>query len=122
MGHRPTSQGPAPHFHRTYDETFYVLHGTVRLYDGTRWLDAQAGDLLHVPAGGIHAFTNASGAPASVLMLMTPGADRAVYFDELARVASGDHEPSPDELAALISRHDSVMVFEPTRTPEGSAR
>jgi mannose-6-phosphate isomerase-like protein (cupin superfamily) len=60
-----TSGGPGPHFHRTYDETFYVISGTVRLYDGNRWFDADPGDMLYVPAGGIHAFTNDSGAPAS---------------------------------------------------------
>jgi mannose-6-phosphate isomerase-like protein (cupin superfamily) len=61
------SGGPGPHFHRTYDETFYILAGTIRLHDGTRWLDTTPGDMLYVPAGGIHAFTNTSGAPASML-------------------------------------------------------
>lgn len=45
----PASGGPGPHFHRTYDETFYILAGTVRLYDGTRWFDATPGDMLYVP-------------------------------------------------------------------------
>ena len=31
--------GPDPHFHRTLTESFYILTGTVRIYDGTRWLD-----------------------------------------------------------------------------------
>jgi hypothetical protein len=30
------SGGPGPHFLRTYDETFYIIAGTVRLYDGSR--------------------------------------------------------------------------------------
>ena len=38
----PHAGGPQPHFHRTFSEAFYVLSGTVRLYDGTRWLDAAA--------------------------------------------------------------------------------
>src|SRR3569623_1961090 len=29
--------GPAPHFHRSITESFYVLSGTVRLYDGNEW-------------------------------------------------------------------------------------
>src|SRR6266545_3585877 len=64
----PTSGGPGPHFHRTYAEPFYV------------------------PAGGIHGFTNTSGAPASMLMLLTPGADRAAYFAELAHIAADGRE------------------------------
>lgn len=106
----PASSGPGPHFHRTYDETFYLLTGTVRLYDGTRWFDAHPGDMLHVPAGGIHGFTNTSGAPASMLMLLTPGANRAAYFNELARIDASGHEPSDAEWADVFARHDNVML------------
>lgn len=58
----PSSAGPSPHFHRTVSGTFYILEGCVRLYDGDRWFDAYPGDLLHVPAGGVHGFANTSGA------------------------------------------------------------
>ena len=34
--------GPGPHFHRSISEAFYVLSGTVRLYDGTEWVDGNA--------------------------------------------------------------------------------
>ena len=36
--------GPAPHFHRSITESFYVLSGTVGLYDGSDWTDAGPGD------------------------------------------------------------------------------
>jgi quercetin dioxygenase-like cupin family protein len=104
------SGGPDPHFHRTYAETFYVLSGTIRLYDGTTWHDARPGDLLYVPRGGVHAFTNASGAPASMLMLMTPGADRGAYFAELAEIAASGRDLAADEWAELHARHDNVML------------
>jgi mannose-6-phosphate isomerase-like protein (cupin superfamily) len=48
--------GPSPHFHRTISESFFILSGTVRLYDGKEWVDATAGDYCYVPEGGIHAF------------------------------------------------------------------
>jgi mannose-6-phosphate isomerase-like protein (cupin superfamily) len=105
-----TASGPGPHFHRTYAETFYVTQGSVRLYDGVTWRDTQPGDMLHVPAGGIHAFTNTSGKPASMLMLMTPGVDRAAYFDELARVAGMDRDATSEEWADLMRRHDNVIL------------
>ena len=106
----PASGGPGPHFHRTYAETFYVLAGTIRLYDGTRWFDATPGDMLYVPPGGIHGFTNASGAPASMLMLLTPGADRAAYFGELAAIADNGRELSGAEWSEVFARHDNVML------------
>src|SRR3954451_17214100 len=62
MGTEPT--GPGPHFHRSISESFYVLNGIVRLYDGAEWVEAGPGDFLFVPEGGIHAFRNESGEPA----------------------------------------------------------
>ncbi len=105
-----TSGGPSPHFHRTYAETFYILAGTVRLYDGHTWFDANPGDLLYVPPGGIHAFRNDSGAPASMLMLLSPGADREAYFAELAQITAEQRELTDDEWTDLLTRHDNVMV------------
>src|SRR5947209_7855631 len=61
--------GPDPHWHRTISESFFVLSGTVALYDGRTWLDAGPGDFLYVPEGGVHGFRNESGAAASMLLL-----------------------------------------------------
>ena len=102
----PEPSGPSPHFHRTISESFFVLSGTVRLYDGARWLDATAGDFLHVPVGGIHAFRNESGAPAEMLLLFTPGAPREAYFAGLAERAASGREPSEQERAAFLRAHD----------------
>ena len=72
----PMATGASPHFHRTITESFFVLAGVVSLYDGGRWRDAGPGDFAHVPEGGLHGFRNDSGAPASMLILFTPGAPR----------------------------------------------
>jgi len=98
--------GPGPHFHRTISESFYVLSGTIRLYDGERWIDGRPGDFMHVPEGGIHAFRNESGAPASMLILFAPGAPREDYFETLARVGEG-LELSDEEKTAFYLRHDT---------------
>ena len=96
-----------------------MVSGSVRLYDGRRWRDAEPGDTLYVPPGGIHAFTNASGAPASMLMVMTPGADRGAYFTELAGIASSGRELTDCEWSALHARHDNVMVDDPDAGLDG---
>jgi quercetin dioxygenase-like cupin family protein len=101
--------GPDPHFHRTISESFYVLAGTIRLYDGARWLDGTAGDFLFVPEGGIHAFRNESGAPASMLILFAPGAPREDYFETLARVAEG-MVLGDEEKIAFYLRHDTFWT------------
>ena len=105
----PAPGGPAPHFHRTMSEAFYVLTGTVRLYDGRDWVDGYPGDFLFVPEGGIHGFRNESGEPASMLILFAPGADREDYFETLDRVGRG-LEMSDEERAAFFLRHDTFWI------------
>lgn len=102
--------GPAPHFHRTMSEAFFVLAGTVRLTDGARTLDAGAGDFLYVPAGGVHGFRNESGEPASMLILFAPGAPREAYFEELADITRTGRRLAPEEWTELYARHDQYMV------------
>ncbi len=98
--------GPDPHFHRTISESFFVLSGAVRLFDGARWIDATAGDFLFVPEGGLHAFRNESGEPASMLILFAPGAPREAYFEGL----SGLGQLSDEEKAEFFIRHDTYWV------------
>ena len=98
--------GPEPHFHRTMTESFFVLSGTVRLYDGRSWVDAGPGDFLHVPVGGVHAFRNDSGAPAEMLLLFTPGAPREAYFAGLAELAASGRTLSDEEQSAFLAAHD----------------
>jgi mannose-6-phosphate isomerase-like protein (cupin superfamily) len=102
----PRPSGPDPHFHRSISESFFVLDGTVRLYDGRTWRDATAGDFLFVPEGGVHAFRNESGERASMLILFAPGAPREGYFEGLA----GLDGRSEQEKAEFYLRHDTFWL------------
>jgi quercetin dioxygenase-like cupin family protein len=97
--------GPGPHFHRSITESFYVLSGTVKLFDGTAWIDGRPGDFLFVPEGGLHGFRNDDG-PATMLILFTPGAPREDYFETLGRVSEGE-TMTDDERTAFMLRHDT---------------
>jgi mannose-6-phosphate isomerase-like protein (cupin superfamily) len=108
MSGAPT--GPSPHFHRTITESFFVISGTVRLFNGDVWVDARPGDFLYVPQGGIHAFGNDSGEPASMLILFTPGAPREAYFEALAEIAVSGRTPSDEEMLELLLAHDQYSV------------
>jgi mannose-6-phosphate isomerase-like protein (cupin superfamily) len=105
----PASGGPGPHFHRTINESFYVLAGTIKIYDGRRWIDAQPGDFVHVPEGGLHGFRNESNAVASMLIHFAPGAPREAYFEGNARFAR-DGSPATDILDEFRRLHDNYFV------------
>jgi mannose-6-phosphate isomerase-like protein (cupin superfamily) len=102
----PEPSGPDLHFHRSISESFYILSGTVRIYDGSRWIETTPGDFVHVPEGGIHAFRNESGAPASMLLHFAPGAPREGYFEGLPNLGGASEE----ERAEFFLRHDTFWL------------
>jgi mannose-6-phosphate isomerase-like protein (cupin superfamily) len=102
----PNGGGPGPHFHRTMSEAFFVLSGTVRLYDGNDWIDGHPNDFLYVPPGGIHGFRNEADASVSLLMLFAPGAPREAYFEGLAHLA----DLSDEERAEWFIKNDNHSV------------
>lgn len=102
----PALSGAKLHFHRTISESFFVLSGTVSIYNGNEWMATTAGDFEYVPPGGIHGFRNDSGAPASMLILFAPGAPREAYFDGLVHV----NELSASEQDDFFKLHDNLWV------------
>lgn len=102
----PEPGGPGPHFHRTISESFYILTGTVKIFDGTNWIDANPGDFVHVPVGGIHGFRNESGRPASMLLHFAPGAPREGYFEGLPKLG----ELSEEERIDFFLKHDNFWL------------
>jgi mannose-6-phosphate isomerase-like protein (cupin superfamily) len=102
----PAAGGPGPHFHRAMSEAFFVLSGTMKLYDGRDWLDGSAGDFLYVPPGGVHGFRNEADEPASILMLFAPGAPREYYFEGLAQL----HNLTDDERREWFVKNDNFFI------------
>ena len=102
----PNGGGPGPHFHRAMSEAFFVLSGTVKLYDGTDWIDGHPNDFLYVPPGGIHGFRNEADEPTSILMLFAPGAPREAYFEGLAQLG----DLTDEERAEWFIKNDNFFV------------
>jgi quercetin dioxygenase-like cupin family protein len=63
---------PPPHIHYGTDETYCLLEGEVEVLDGERTFTAQAGSVVHIPKGTLHAWRNATTEPARALLLITP--------------------------------------------------
>ena len=107
---QPHAGGPKPHVHRTFSEAFYILEGTVKLYDGSSWLDTGPGDFVYVPEGGIHAFSADSDEPAAMLILFAPGIPRERFFQATADIANSGRQLTPEEWTAFYAEHDQFMV------------
>lgn len=68
----PETTGPGAHAHAE-DDVFYVIAGTMSFLVDDRWIDAEAGSFVLVPAGVTHDFENRSAARAGVLNISAPG-------------------------------------------------
>ena len=104
------SPGAAPHLHRTFSESFYVLEGKPSFFDGETWTEGGPGFFLYVPRGGIHGFKNASPAPATFLILFSPGIPREGYFEALAEIGATGRQMSKADWDELYARFDQTMV------------
>ncbi|WP_020518851.1 cupin domain-containing protein [Catelliglobosispora koreensis] len=102
--------GAGAHFHRSFSESFYVMSGVMTFFNGDKWIDVEEGGFLYVPPGGIHGFSNNSGADASMLILFAPGIAREAYFEELADIRRTGRTPSEQEWADLFARHDQINL------------
>jgi mannose-6-phosphate isomerase-like protein (cupin superfamily) len=107
---QPRSGGSDPHFHRKFSESFFIVSGTVEIYSGTEWVPMSAGDFVHVPAGGIHAFRNVSHELASMLVIFAPGEAREDYFRELADISNTGRKLSEAEWDQLYATYDNTLA------------
>lgn len=106
----PRTPGAAPHYHRTFSESFYVLSGELTLFVDGRWQPYRPGDFALAREEGVHGFRNDGDEPAAVLILFTPGIAREAFFAEMAEIGRSGRTPSKEEMAAIYARHDQVMV------------
>jgi quercetin dioxygenase-like cupin family protein len=92
--------GGRPPLHRhDFDETFYVLEGELTFQLGDERSTRRAGELAIAPRGVVHTYANLSGAPARVLLVITPaGFER--YFDRIAAHITGN-EPPPEASGSI---------------------
>jgi quercetin dioxygenase-like cupin family protein len=100
--------GPALHLHPEFDETFYVLEGTVAFRVGEEAYDAVAGTTAFIPRGVPHTFANPNGQPARTLVLLAPGGFERYFEALIAAIAEAGGFPPADEVVALGIAHGSV--------------
>ncbi|HET9928613.1 MAG TPA: cupin domain-containing protein [Rubrobacter sp.] len=105
----PPSSGPPPHVQHREDEVVYVLEGEYEFLAEDRVSRAQAGTLVYVPRGCLHAHTNAGVKPGALLVCLTPGGSHERYFEEVGKRATPPEPPvpSPDlgRIAEIAARY-----------------
>ena len=119
----PRSFGAPPHVHHDEDEYLYVLEGEVQLLNEDEVVAAPTGSFAAMTRGHLHAFWNASDAPARLLVAIAPGAFGA-FFDQVVAELRVSGAADPAKVGETIARVGSSFHIElhPERVPERAKR
>lgn len=92
----PPQNGPGPHSHANFFESFYIVNGEVEVHSEAGAYLAKKGSFVVVPKGGIvHYFKNVSEQMAQLLCTVVP-AGLEEFFEEIGEpVAAGEFLPPP---------------------------
>jgi quercetin dioxygenase-like cupin family protein len=113
----PDGQVPGAHVHPTQEERFEVVSGVVKFRKGLKTVVASAGDVVVVPPGTAHRFTNASDEEAVMRVHVTPALKTEELFETAIALANEGRTfrsgmPKPLDLA-LFMREFSQEVKAP---------
>lgn len=92
------------HLHRSDDEAWYVLEGSLMFRVGNDDIEAHAGSAVLAPAGAVHTYWNPSADAARYLIIMTPNIHHLIQAIHAMPVRTRD------ALAAVFEEHDSTLL------------
>ena len=96
---------PVAHSHEAFDETVYGLEGiTTWALDGEQ-VRVGPGDVLFIPRGHVHHFTNAEKEDARELSVIVPGLLGPEYFREMSEVLNAGGPPNVERIMEVMRRH-----------------
>jgi quercetin dioxygenase-like cupin family protein len=98
------------HVHSKIEEIFYVVDGEFNFRSGEWSGLAGPGTFLRVPPGVAHGFGNPGGAPATLLLTISPAGVHEEYFRELSAILARPGQPDTAAIADLRRRYDTVEV------------
>jgi uncharacterized cupin superfamily protein len=89
------------HLHRSDDEAWIVLEGTLGFRIGDEEREVPAGESVLVTRGIAHTYWNATAAPAHYLLVMTP---------RIHQLIQALHSGERSDYAKIFEEHDSELL------------
>ncbi|MEM9357193.1 MAG: cupin domain-containing protein [Pseudomonadota bacterium] len=77
----PEGAGPPLHVHKTEDEQFTVLSGSLKFHCNGDELVVGPGTTVLIPAGARHAFKGVGPGSSTILVMLTPGHGEGLFRD-----------------------------------------
>ena len=110
----PDGHVPGAHVHPSQEERFEVVSGTMKFRLGRKKVVAHAGDVVVVPAGSVHKFSNAGEVPAVVRVEVRPALKMEQLFETTVALAhdgrtNGKGMPKPLDLALFVREYEDEV-------------
>ena len=101
----PQVRVPVPHSHEAFDETIYGLTGVMTWVLDGREIRVGPGEVLFIPRGHVHHFTNAGTETVRELSVITPGLLGPQYFRDIAEVVNVGGPPDVAKVMEVMRKH-----------------
>ncbi|HWS82211.1 MAG TPA: cupin domain-containing protein, partial [Rubrobacter sp.] len=124
----PPGGGPPPHIQHREDESYYLLEGEYRFLVEGRAVRINAGSLIYVPRGTLHAHKNVGEGTGRLLLSQTPGGSHERFFEEIGEPAVDGSRPPVQadqqhmEKIIAIATDYGIEIPSPVRSDGGQQR
>ncbi|MCD0466069.1 cupin domain-containing protein [Flavobacterium sp. ENC] len=116
----PPQNGPGPHSHADFYESFYIIDGEVEVHSEAGFYSAKKGSFVVVPEGGIvHYFKNTGDKMAQLLCTVVP-AGLEEFFEEIGNPAAAGEfltaspmDPESIKNLQTIAQKHGQIVYPP---------
>jgi len=106
VGETPAGvQGPPPHLHYNYNESFMILEGEMEFFLNGVTKIAVAGDFIDLPPNTLHTFANVSDSPCKWVNIHSPKGF-AQFFENIGVPA---HEENARERSVTVDIIQEVI-------------
>ena len=112
IDHLAYGAGPPLHFHKTFEDSFFVLDGVMTVQLGDEVVELRPGDFATAPPGVPHSLTNTNAEQRGcrAVNLLTPGVGFDRYLEQIDRLAAQKDYEGMEQL----NREYDVTVVGPS--------
>jgi quercetin dioxygenase-like cupin family protein len=105
----PPQNGPGPHSHAGFYESFYIVEGEVEVHSEAGSYIAKKGAFVVIPEGGVvHYFKNVRNEMANLLCTVVP-AGLEEFFEEIGKPAApGEFLPPPTMTPKTVKKLQAI--------------
>ncbi len=110
----PQVQGPPPHLHNNFKESFLIIDGEMEFYINGVVKNVKAGESVDIPPKTIHTFGNKSNSPCKWVNIHSPKGFRN-FFDEMGIPAKNENAQlksiSPEIIQKVIQSAENFDMI-----------